>query len=141
MDMEKLRGELIRDEGQKLNAYKDSVGLWTIGVGHLLGTEIRMSRITERESQALLDSDIAESLAVLDKVAPWWKMLSETRQRVMANMAFNLGGRLAQFKNTLAAIADGQYAEASKMMLESKWAWQVGQRAVRLAKMMETDQS
>jgi lysozyme len=37
----------------------------------------------------------------------------------------------------LAALEQGDYETAAKEMLDSKWARQVGDRANRLAKMME----
>lgn len=60
-DRSALIAELIRDEGERLDAYRDSVGLWAVGVGHLLGRYQRIERITEAESRALLVADIAEA--------------------------------------------------------------------------------
>ena len=45
---------------------------------------------------------------------------------------------LLGFKNTLATIRAGDYQRAASMMLDSKWAGQVGQRAERLSRMMAT---
>jgi lysozyme len=53
-------------------------------------------------------------------------------------MAFQLGtDGLLGFKNTLALIRDGKYAEAAEAMLQSKWATQTPERAQRLAKQMK----
>lgn len=137
-DPKKLRMELVRDEGLRLDAYKDTLGYWTIGIGHLLGTDKRMTKITEREAYALLQSDIEEALATLDRIAIWWVALDPLRQRVLINMAFNLGSRLAQFKNTLRAMRENDFAGAAAGMRNSLWARQVKGRAERLATMMET---
>ncbi len=57
-------------------------------------------------------------------------------------MCFNLGlGGLLGFKETLHLIQSGQYVLAADAMLESKWAAQVKQRAVRLANMMRSGQA
>ncbi len=71
--------------------------------------------------------------------------MDEVRQRVIANMCFNMGignastGKgLLGFKNTLAAMQRGSYSMAAAGMLNSKWATQVGARATRLARAMET---
>jgi lysozyme len=53
-------------------------------------------------------------------------------------MAFNLGGHLLTFRNSLSAIQRNNYAAAANEMLASKWANQVGQRAQHLANMMRT---
>jgi lysozyme len=65
--------------------------------------------------------------------------MDDIRMRVLANMCFNLGiGKLLGFKNALGAMQRGSYAIAAAAMLNSAWAAQVGARAQRLAKAMET---
>jgi len=61
MDRKVLKAELVRDEGLKLVSYRDTVGLWTIGVGHLLGTQRRMTEITNAEAMALLEAEIGRA--------------------------------------------------------------------------------
>jgi lysozyme len=144
-----LVAELRRDEGEELTAYLDTMGLWSIGVGHLLdpkrganpapfGIDLRNGgAITANQSEALLLSDIKAKTAELDAAIPWWRGLSDARQRALLNMAFNLGvAGLLGFKNTLAAVKAGDYAAASRGMLTSRWASQVGDRAKRLSIMM-----
>ena len=72
---------------------------------------------------------------------PWVETLDEVRQRVLVDMAFNLGiPSLLTFKRTLASVEAGNYTVAAAQMLESKWARQVGTRAIRLSEMMATGQ-
>jgi lysozyme len=52
------------------------------------------------------------------------------------NMAFNLGDRLGDFHRFLGAVRVGDWPKAAIFMMESKWAKQVGQRAVRLRNMI-----
>lgn len=133
MNYETMRAELIRDEGVKLKPYRDTVGKLTIGVGRNLDDV----GISEAEAANLLDGDIERTARALDKALPWWRNLDDVRQRVVLNMAFNMGiNSLRRFKNTLAAIQAGKYEDAATGMLASKWAQQVGQRAQRLASMM-----
>ena len=85
----------------------------------------------------LLGADIDKVQAQLDLSLPWWREMSESRQRVLANMRFNLGlNKLLGFANTLAAMKQGRYADAADGMMNSRWAEQVGARAQRLATMM-----
>lgn len=154
MNMQFMIDELRRDEGERLKSYRDSLGLWTIGIGHLIdpthgadpapfGRDLRNgATITADESAELLSRDIAAKMVELDQRLSWWRELDEVRQRVILSMAFNLGvSGLLTFKNTLAFIRQGDYAGAARNMLASKWADQVGnkegQRAYRLAQMME----
>lgn len=137
-----LLSELNRDEGFVPHAYQDHLGFWTIGVGRLIDKR-KGGRITVEESNFLLGNDIETAMSLLDKNLPWWRHLTERRQRVLTNMAFNLGigssrtgTGLLGFKNTLAMIQVGNYDGAARGMLNSKWASQVGDRAVRLANMM-----
>jgi len=135
-DLELIK-ELRRDEGVIDHAYQDSLGYWTIGVGRLIDKK-KGGRLTDEEIDYLLLNDIKECTADLDKNLPWWRSLTDARRRVLVNMRFNLGmAGLLGFKNTLKFIETGDYAKAASNMLLSKWAKQVGQRANRLAAMME----
>lgn len=142
MNMALLTAELRRDEGLRLKPYRASVGILTIGVGR----NLEEVGISEPEADVLLRNDIGRAMDELDRALPWWRELDEVRQRVMVNLAFNLGAdstssdprkrKLLEFKNTLAAIQSGNYAAAGVSMLKSLWASQVGERAQRLARMM-----
>jgi lysozyme len=143
VNLELLEQELERDEGKRLKPYKDSVGKVSIGIGRNLDDK----GISEDEVRLMLKNDIAEHLGLLDKYLPWWRGLDEVRQRVLANMGFNMGvgpspehptGKLLTFKNTLAAMERGDYEAAANGMSASAWARQVGVRATRLVEMMRT---
>jgi lysozyme len=138
MDRKVLCDELIRDEGLRLISYQDSVGYWTIGVGHLLGERRRMTEVTLSEAMALLAVDIEKAEKLVYKYAPPASLGNDVRYRALVNMAFNLGNGLAGFKNFLAAVRKSDWMTAGVAMMDSKWAAQVGARAVRLRKMIET---
>ena len=127
--------QLRLHEGERLKPYRCTAGRLTIGVGRNLEDR----GITREESAVLLANDIADMERELQRALPWVARLDEVRARVLVDMAFNLGvvGLLA-FKRTLAAIEAGQYQQAATMMLDSKWAKQVGGRAERLSRMMAT---
>jgi lysozyme len=133
VNRDKLRAELSRDEGREAKPYVDTVGKTTIGVGrNLTDTGLRQNEI-----DFLLENDIEDVEGQLDASLPWWRGMSDTRQRVLANMCFNLGiFGLLKFVRTLRAMQEGRYEDAAEFMVDSKWADQVGQRAQRLAKAM-----
>ena len=136
MNLTKLEDQLIRHEGLVLDIYKDSVGIWTIGVGRNLE---HVGQRSEAEARYLLRSDIVAIRAELEKAIPWIGDLDEVRQRCLMDMAFNLGvAGLMKFEKTLRLIAQGNLSGASQEMLRSKWADQVGQRAITLSRMMAT---
>ena len=133
--LEQLVPQLRRDEGVRLKPYKDTVGKLTIGVGRNLD-DVGISAV---EADTLLRNDIQRAVQDLNDKLPWTMQLDESRRGVLVNMAFNMGiAGLLQFKNTLAHIQAGRWADAAAGMLASKWATQVGPRATRLAKQMET---
>jgi len=82
-------------------------------------------------------ADVDRATAGLDRALPWWRTLSEDRQRVLVNMAFNMGvPKLLTFKRMLAAVKDGQYQAAGDELSDLEWSKQVVGRATRLAKIM-----
>lgn len=135
IDRDAMVRQLRLHEGERLKPYRCTAGMLTIGVGRNLDDR----GITAEESSYLLANDITREERALLNALPWVAQLDEVRQRVLLDMAFNMGlGGLLQFKNTLATIKAGDYQRAASMMLDSRWATQVGQRAERLSRMMAT---
>ena len=129
-----LQALLIRHEGLRLKPYRDTVGKLTIGVGRNLDDV----GISEAEALDLLGADLLRVQTGLDRRHPWWRSLDPVRRHALIDMAFNLGPQgLDGFTLTLAGIRGGAYAEASREMLRSRWAEQVGARAVELAHMIQ----
>jgi lysozyme len=135
MNIPKLKEQLILHEGLKLKPYTDTVGVLTIGVGRNLDHV----GVSEAEAHFLLDNDVAKAINELDRKLPWWKDLDDVRQRVLADMMFNLGlPRLLGFEQALTAMRQGRFDDAAYEMQNSKWFHQVGSRGVRLVRMMRT---
>lgn len=129
-DPAKLRADLIRDEGRRSHPYRCTAGKLTIGIGHNLDD----AGLSDAAIDFIYSQDEAACAADLDRALPWWRTLSEARQRALINMRFNLGlPRLLGFKQMLAALQQGDYQTAAAQALDSQWAKQVGDRAVRIA--------
>lgn len=141
-----LLAALKRDEGCRLQAYRDSLGIWTIGYGHT-GPEVRAGLVWKQEhADAELTGDILDHNARLLKALPWTATLDPVRRRVLQNMAFNMGigdgsNGLTSFHNTLGHVQRGEYALAAAGMLASLWAKQVKGRATRLAREMASGEA
>jgi lysozyme len=145
-----LKKDLMRDEGVRYDAYRDKMGNWTIGIGHLLGagTIPRMSSITDEEMTALYNFDVQTAENRARMYVNNWVLLDSVRQDALINMAFNLGNKLGAFSKFLAAVnrahnlsfggEDVAWADAGREMADSLWFKQVGDRAVRLRHMIET---
>ena len=134
---ERLKSQLRRDEGSRLESYRDQGGNITVGVGHNINAH--GIRITPDLEDDLLDEDTARAVVETIEALPWVQDLDEARQRVLYNMAFNLGiNGLLGFHDTLHSVQAGRYTDAADRMLQSTWARQVGPRAKRLADAMRT---
>lgn len=127
---------LIREhEGLRLRPYKDTEGYVTIGYGRCLDKK----PLKLEEAEYLFNNDFNDALLEVKTNIPFFENLNYARQIVLIDMCFNLGIKgLLGFKNTLRYVGEGNYEQAAKNMLKSKWAKQVKGRAVKLSKMMET---
>ena len=137
--MPALLAQLERHEGYRRAVYTDSLGYATIGIGRLVDGR-KGGGITKEEARYLLTHDVDQVVGELTQKLPWWSSLSELRQRVLVDMAFQLGiAGLLGFKNTLRAIHEKRWDDAAEGMLASKWAQQTPGRAAELARWMRTD--
>lgn len=138
-DEDTLRRELIRDEGKRLTPYRDSLGNWTVGIGHLLRPGEPRQTLTEAQCQTYLAGDIVDAERRLNRFLPGWRALSDVRQRALVNLSFNLGNRLGSFKTFLSALEREDYAVAGAALRQSKWFKQVKLRGPRIIHMIVTD--
>jgi lysozyme len=131
-----LKATLKQAEGVKLKPYTDTVGKLSIGVGrNLADNGLRMGEVEQ-----MLENDVTDVVLQVGTL-PCWNALSDVRQRVLAEMCFQLGfGGLKAFKKMFAAIDEGNFAQAAAEMLDSHWASQTSSRAYRLSQMMRTNQ-
>lgn len=130
----KLKTLLIKYEDKRNFPYVDTTGNITIGVGYNLSQR----GISDTWIYQQLQDDMDFFIKKLQEEFQWFNNLDEVRQIVLVNMCFNLGFKnFLGFKRMLTAIENKDYKKASKAMLSSEWANQVGDRAKELAKMME----
>jgi lysozyme len=135
MNDEKLIAQLKKHEGLRLRAYQDSEGIWTIGYGTNLETLV----IDESMASKFLDLGIFIARTAAKMFKEWNSLDTDARQNAFVEMVYNLGpGRLMGFHNMLAAIHVQNWTTVAKEMLDSKWATQVGPRAIVLIAMMQT---
>ena len=145
MDLEKLKKQLIIDEGYKLEVYLDHLGYPTVGIGHLLtkkdpellqwelgrkNTPNFSMKITENRCQELFLADIANVVKDCRKLFTNFDYYAEEIKQIIANMMFNLGlTRFSKFLKFIAAIQSLNYKQAAKQMAHTIWAKQVPNRA------------
>lgn len=158
IDKQKMVAQLVLHEGISLRPYVDTTGNVTIGVGYNITSRTmqEFERVIGRFVETATDHDVItrdEAMQVLaadvDRLEkatalgfPEYLNLDPIRQRVVIDMAFNLGYRVLEFKNAIAAVKARDWSRAARELYKSRWATQVGaktgQRADRLAQMILT---
>lgn len=152
----KLKKQLKVHEGVRDTVYYDTMGIPTIGVGFnlqrkdakeklaLVGANLQEvlagKPLTDKQIEDLLDICIQEATSDALSLVPDLQNLSPVRQRVIIDMAYNLGkNKLSMFRTFLANINDKRFSQAARAMTKSVWFFQVGERGIRLAEMMLDD--
>lgn len=135
--MKELIEQLKRHEGVKTHVYLCPAGFETIGVGRNI-SESGLG-LTEDEIEYLLNNDIKRCSQELSDNFKWYLELNRARQYAMINLCFNLGlPTLLKFKNALKSMEAGLFDEAADHFLDSRWARQVGDRAVEVTSTIRT---
>lgn len=133
--MTELIEQLKRHEGIKLTPYKCTSDKLTIGVGR----NLEDVGISEEEAEMLLQNDIQRAVTQLKERFPWTLELDEVRFAALINFTFNVGiGTVSKFVNAMALLKAKNYDMAAQEFLKSKWASQVGHRALEVSEQIRT---
>ncbi len=153
---ENFVNKLIAHEGLRLQVYKDTLGIDTIGIGRNLEDRgitkeeldwmdipsmdaVYEYGITEADAVYLAENDVQIVEEELVRAHPCVDRLDSVRQLILVDMAFNMGvPRLCKFKKMWNAIYERNFEAASMEMMDSRWARQVGRRAVILSDAMKS---
>lgn len=138
--------ELTLDEGYRTKPYRDSRGIWSVGIGHNLEAHgftpeqcANMGPWSDAKIAAAFEADYAHTCELIEAHWSWSAHLDAIRHRCLANMGFNMGvGKLATFETFLGLVEQGRFAEAGADLKATQWASQVGARAERLEKRIAT---
>jgi lysozyme len=141
--------ELLRfHEGERLTAYQDTKGFWTIGVGHLLpdprNPKWRGYTITKQQADYLFQQDWYKHVWLVANYASWALRFDEVRRYVIFDMTFNLGiepfdgDGFKDWPIFVGQLKAHDWAAAASNMRSTLWARQVKGRAYRLARMIDT---
>jgi len=151
---ENFVNKLIAHEGLRLQVYKDTLGIDTIGIGRNLEDRgitkeeldwmdipsmdaVYEYGITEADAMYLAKNDVQIVEEELVRAHPCVEELDAVRQLVLMDMAFNMGvPRLRKFTKMWNAVHEKKFDIAAKEMLDSRWAVQVKSRSTKLAHAM-----
>ena len=142
---EDLKQMVIANEEWKTTVYKDSRGLWTMGVGHLIGDGKKLPVIdpkfpelgvitektvlTNDQVRMIFEKDFEEHLNLAQKT-PGWDKANEAGKAGLLDLTYNMGGTwYKKFKKAGAFLAEGNFKDAAKELENSLWYKQVKSRA------------
>ena len=133
--MNKLIEQLKIHEGFRSNVYTCSGGKKTLGYGR----NLQDIGISEEEAEMLLKNDIYEATNQLLNAFPFMATFSDVRISAMINFTFNVGiGTVRKFSNTIEYLKNEDWEAAADEMMDSKWAEQVGDRAIQITEQIRT---
>ena len=155
---------IMQHEGSVPYPYKDSRGLWTIGVGHLIGdgktlppeyaayrnngaANDKKNNTTPAHSPEYFDNLFEKDYEKHKQLAmktPGWDLANETGQAAMIDLTYNMGawfqkknqsGQLV-WKNTVGALQSGNFDAAADGLKNSAWYTQVKGRGTKIVDMI-----
>lgn len=140
---------IVRHEGIRTRPYKDSRGLWTVGVGHLIGNGLSLPpewdrEFTMEEVMTLFDKDFEAHKAIAERV-PNFGRLNAQGQGAIIDMVYNMGqfwtphGSSKGWPTWTKEMQDFDIAGAVQNMQGSLWAKQVGRRAQEVIALLATN--
>ena len=137
-----VKDMIVRHEGKRNAPYKDSLGLWTIGVGHLIGDGRTLPKewnrqFSDSEIMGLFDKDYDKHKNLAQSNVPGFNKFDTMGQGAFIDLTFNMGGGWPQkFKNTSKSLAMGDTEGAAAGLEGSKWFTQVGRRGPEVTNMI-----
>lgn len=161
--LEEMVPQLALHEGVKLKVYKDTRGYDTLAIGYNVsarGVE-EFQRVikrkldlaadpccTRQEAFEVLRVDLVRVQKAVLLHFPEYEGLSQVRQRVVLDMAFNMGLKALGFHQTILAVRASDWSRVAREMYKSEWAMQVGDgpggkrdRCDRLVQMVLTNKA
>ena len=135
------------EEGYSEKPYYCSEGYPTIATGKRIGPKgAPLSNYQFTASKQLaavwLSEELQQKVADMSahaNITAAMAACNDARKAILISMAYQMGADgLAKFNNTLKAVAEQRWSDASAGMLSSKWAKQTPNRAKRHAQQMLT---
>ena len=141
MSEDEIKKMIIRHEGIRNRPYQDSLGLWTVGVGHLIGDGKSLPQEWNREFSndeimKMFNEDYASHRLAAQRI-PSFDKLNTKGQGALTDLTFNMGASWIDKWPMLKKQLASQDVSAAAANLEgSKWYGQVGGRAPEVVNLL-----
>lgn len=107
--------DLIKSfEGLRLSAYRDSVGIWTIGYGHTKGVKPG-DTITVEQANDFLREDLRDAERAVNDLT--FLNLTQNQFDALVSFTFNLGRGNLQASTLLRRVNEGDFEGAAEEFL------------------------
>lgn len=131
--MDDVKAMVIKHEGIRYEPYKDSLGLWTVGVGHLIGDGKSLPpeynrKFSKDEVMSMFEKDFAHHVEIAEKT-PGYQQANQGGKAAFIDLAFNMGKWWPKWPTTKKKLAEGDFAGAAQGLQDSRWYEQVKGRA------------
>lgn len=142
MSEEDVKNMIIQHEGIRYRPYQDSLGLWTVGIGHLIGDGKTLPpswnrEFSQEEVMAMFEKDYAHHNRAAQNI-PGYDKLNSIGKGALTDLTFNMGPSwYKKWPNFTRAISQGDVDSAAMSLENSKWYTQVGNRAPKIVDMVE----
>jgi lysozyme len=136
-----VKDMIKRHEGVRFKPYKDSLGLWTIGVGHLIGDGKTLPpeynrEFSAAEVDAMFNKDFEHHQDAAEKI-PGYDALNPKGQGALTDLTFNMGPSwYKKWPKFTKFLSSGDTEGAAQSLESSKWYGQVGRRAPEVVSML-----
>ena len=134
MSEDDIKKMIIRHEGIRNTPYQDSLGLWTVGIGHLIGDGKTLPpewnrKFSNEEIMKMFDDDYAHHRLAAQRI-PNFGNLNGKGQGALTDLTFNMGPSwIDRWPMLKKQLASNDIAGAAANLESSKWYKQVGNRA------------
>lgn len=127
----RLAVDVDASEKDELTAYRDSLGNWTIGRGHLMpptapGLSWEGFTIIQSTSDRYFNGDLLDAMAFTERLPEFQKCDTEARKNGLYELCFIMHGKWEQFHNTRAAMTEQNWQGVHDGLLDSLFAREVG---------------
>jgi GH24 family phage-related lysozyme (muramidase)/LysM repeat protein len=151
-----VQRQIAHHEGKKNYPYKDSRGLWTVGIGHLIGdgTDAALAAseyseysesnpMPDAEVTELFEEDLEDHKAIAEGY-DFYEGMSKKGKRAIIDLTFNMGDFYNKknangdyvWQNLRTQLDAGDWDAAADNLASAAYARQVGQRATTVTDLL-----
>ena len=129
-----LLGDIKKNEGYISTVYKDSLGIDTIGYGFAIKDLV----LEEDICDIILARKVEKLVVKVNYKFPFLQGIPVDKAEIVIEMCYQMGVTgVSKFKKMIKHLENGNFEKASVEMLDSKWAKQTPNRALKLSNRMK----